>query len=93
MAKPSKSGLFEVWGGFLIEGDCVTPSRIHMFLVETFPTSEALAAASDCDPKVDRFSGLDFCEVRPPAAYQARHNKLAAIKQARRDAESTEVPF
>lgn len=92
-AKYSKSGLFEVWCGFLIEGDCVTPTRIHMFCEATFDTSEAIEAATESN----RFDGVDFVEVRPPKAYLERHAKLAAIKLARQlaleDANHDSVPF
>lgn len=89
MSTASKSGLFEIWCGFLCEGDCVTPSVIRFWCEAKFDTIEAVEAATESG----RFNGVDFCELRPPAAYLARHNKLAAIKQARLDAESTEVPF
>lgn len=88
MSQASKSGLFEVWIGWLVEGDCVTPTRIHMFHEATFDTLEAVTAAV-AQPRFD----VQFCEVRPPAAWLKRQQKLSAIKQARRDAESTEVPF
>jgi hypothetical protein len=92
MANASKSGLFEVWGGFLIEGDCVTPTRIHTFLVETFPTSEAIEVATQS--KV--FHGLDYVEIRFPKNYLDRMAKLNKIKRDRRNREALldpSVPF
>ena len=92
MAEASKSGLFEVWGSFLIEGDCCTPTRIHKFLVETFPTSEAIEVAT----QGKAFDGLDYVEIRFPKNYLDRMAKLNKRKQDRRNREALldpSVPF
>jgi hypothetical protein len=80
MLKESKSGLFEMWLGVLIEGDCYTPSKIHYWLEEIFPTSEALAKA-ECSPK---YSGCEMGYNRYPKDFVKRHEILQARKKARR---------
>jgi hypothetical protein len=86
--KTSCSGLFEVWAGIIIESDGWSPSRIHMYEVCCFDTSEAVEQAA----LHGLFESADFYEVRFPKDYLARMAKLERIKQARRDAEDP-APF
>jgi len=88
MNKASNSGLFEVWGGVVIEGDCVTPTQVRYMLLGVYPTSEAMEVAAQSS----KFEYFEYLEVRAPKAYINRHAKLEAIKRARRIAADT-TPF
>ena len=74
-SKASQSGLFEIIGEVLIEGDCVTPNRSHMFRMATLPTSEAAKKYIELHGE-----HTYIAEVRGPANYVARYKKWLAIK-------------
>lgn len=90
MEKASRSGLFELWGGWVVESDGWSPSTIKMFLIGVYPTSEAFQAACESP----RCAGLEYSEGRLPAAYIARHQEVRRRKEARRLAAWVdEAPF
>ena len=91
----SRSGLFEVFGEVLVEGDCVTRSRVHRFRMATLATSEAAKAYIE-DEKHGQ--NVYVAAVYGPANYVARRASLLASKAkqatAQSDIESTsEMPF
>ncbi len=71
----SQSGLFEVYGEVLVEGDCVTRSRVHRFRMATLATSEAAKAYID-----KHFPHVYIAAVFGPDNYVARYAKLMASK-------------
>lgn len=89
----SKSGLFEVYGEVLVEGDCVTRSRAHRFRMATLATSEAAEAYIK-----KHGQHVYIAEVRGPANYVARRATLLALRAKQIVAPSgiepaSDVPF
>lgn len=89
----SRSGLFEVFGEVLVEGDCVTRSRAHRFRMATLATSEAAKAYIE-----KHGPHVYIAAVYGPANYVARRASLLASKAERATAQSdiestSEVPF
>lgn len=76
----SASGLFEIIGEVLVEGDCITRSRVHRFRMATLATSEAAQAY------LNNHHDYHPVDVYGPANYVARHKKLLAIQAANRAA-------
>jgi len=78
MVKWSASGLFEVWGGMVVEGDMCTPTYVRMQRLDVFQTSEAIQDATESG-----YEHFEYLEVRPPKAYAQRMAKLESIKRMR----------
>jgi hypothetical protein len=74
-SRPSRTGLFEIFGSVLIEGDCYTPNREHFFLMAILPTSEAAKQYIELHSPHTYIS-----EVRGPANYIERYKKWETIK-------------
>lgn len=92
MAKYSQSGLFEVWGGQVIEGDMVTPTCLRFMRLGIYDTSEAIEAATASN----EFWGWEYLEVRAPKAYTDRHAEISrrqAVRERLAALEDISVPF
>ena len=89
----SRSGLFEVFGEVLVEGDCVTRSRAHQFRMATLATSEAAKAYIE-----KHGPHVYIAAVYGPANYVARRASLLASRAERATIQSgiestSEMPF
>ena len=89
MLKASKSGLFEVYMEVLVEGDCVTRSRVHHHLIaECNSLAEANEAA---DTAASRCEYAAF-EFRYPEAFARIHNAFRQ-RQSVKVASFDDAPF
>lgn len=89
MLKASKSGLFEVYMEVLVEGDCVTRSRVHYHLVAKCDSLAEANEAADIAASRCEYAAFEF---RYPEAFARVHNTFRQ-RQVVKSVSLDDAPF